>query len=91
MTQDTMWAAVYATSSATVTLKCGGSQSQFNVNAGVNKLKIPLSPGKMTVQMSRNGQTIIDYTPNDYTYITNPVKCEFSSDFDLKWGLMLFV
>ncbi|PPQ83225.1 LOW QUALITY PROTEIN: GH-71 [Psilocybe cyanescens] len=72
-TEDSMWAAVFATSPATVVLTCGGSTSTFTVAAGVNKLKIPLAAGKMTVQMIRNGQTIINYTPSDYTYVLNPV------------------
>ena len=71
-----MWAAVFATSPATVTLKCGSSSSTFSAPAGVTTLKIPLSAGKMTVQMVRSGQTIIDYTPTDYTYVTNPVLCK---------------
>jgi len=72
-----MWAVVFATSGATVTLKCGGSSNTFVVNAGVTKLKIPLAAGKMTVQMVRNGGTVIDYTPDAYTYVTNPVQCGF--------------
>jgi len=71
-----MWAVVYATGPATVVLKCGSSTNTFQVIAGVNKLKIPLSPGKMTVQMTRSNQKIIDYTPNDYTYTINPVLCQ---------------
>lgn len=71
-----MWAAVFAPSAATVTLSCGSSTQTFNVNAGVTKLKIPLAPGKMSVKMVRNGQTIIEYTPSGYTYVTNPVTCE---------------
>ncbi|KAF9529116.1 glycosyl hydrolase family 71-domain-containing protein [Crepidotus variabilis] len=78
-TQDTMWAAVYSTGPATVILKCGGSSNSFQVNAGVNKLSIGLSPGKMTVQMIRNGQTIIDYTPNDYTYVNNPATYNYNA------------
>ncbi len=74
--QDTMWAAVFATAPATVILKCGGSSNSFNVNAGVSKLKIPLAAGKMTVQMTRNGQTTINYTPDEFTYVTNPVLCK---------------
>ncbi|KAH9476860.1 Glucan endo-1,3-alpha-glucosidase agn1 [Psilocybe cubensis] len=73
-TEDSMWAAVFATSPATVVLRCGSSSSTFNVSPGVNKLKIPLAAGKITVQMIRNGQTIINYTPSDYTYVLNPVR-----------------
>ena len=70
-----MWAVVFATSGATVTLKCGSSSNTFVVNSGVTKLKIPLAAGQMTVQMVRNTQTIINYTPDGYTYVTNPVQC----------------
>jgi len=71
--EDSMWAAVFATSDATVVLQCGSSSSTFSVTPGVNKLKIPLAVGQMTVKMIRNGQTIIDETPQDYTYVANPV------------------
>ena len=74
-----MWAAVFVPSAATVTLSCGTSIQTFSVTAGVNKLKIPLASGKMSVKMVRNGQTIIDYTPSGYTYVTNPVICEYLS------------
>ena len=86
-----MWAAVFATSKATVTLQCGSSSSTFTVNPGVNKLKIPLAPGKMTVKMVRNGKTIINETPQDYTYVLNPQLCTFF--FSLKlvvWGFSFF-
>ena len=75
--QDSMWAAVYSTAPATVILKCGSSSGSFSVTAGVSKLKIPLAAGQMTVQMIRNGQTIINYTPTGYTYVLNPVLCAF--------------
>ncbi|KAJ3510263.1 hypothetical protein NLJ89_g4780 [Agrocybe chaxingu] len=78
-TEDSMWAAVFATAPATVTLKCGSSSSIFNVVAGVNKLKIPLAAGKMTVQMIRSGQTIINYTPSEYTYTLSPVLYNYNA------------
>lgn len=88
--QDSMWAAVFATAPSTVTLKCGNSQSSFNVNAGVTKLKIPLAAGKMTVQMVRSGATLINYTPQEYTYNLNPVTCTFTF-FLFVLGLVLMV
>jgi len=72
-----MWAVAFATAPATVILKCGSSSNTFSVGSGVTKLKIPLSPGKMTVQMIRSGQRIVDYTPDGYTYITNPATCGY--------------
>ena len=80
--QDFMWAVAFATSEATVTLQCGSSSSSFNVTAGVNKLKIALAAGGMSVKMIRNGQTIISETAQNYTYVLNPVLCAF---FFLKW------
>ena len=74
-----MWAAVFATAEATVTLQCGSSSSTFTVNKGVNQLKIPLAAGQMTVKMVRNGKTIINETPpsSEYTYNLHPVLCTF--------------
>ena len=72
-----MYAAVFATSKATVTLQCGSSSSTTTVNPGVTLLKLPLAAGKMTVKMVRNGQTIINQTPPDYTYNPAPTLCTF--------------
>ncbi|KAF5376288.1 hypothetical protein D9615_008530 [Tricholomella constricta] len=78
-TPDMLWAVVFATSPSTVTLTVGSSTQTFtNVPAGVSKLKIPLAPGKITVRMVKNGATVIQQTPSDYTYITNPVKYNFN-------------
>ncbi|KAF9456639.1 glycosyl hydrolase family 71-domain-containing protein [Collybia nuda] len=70
---DVLWAVVFSTSPSTVTLSCGSSSQTFdNVAAGVTKLKIPLAPGKITVTMIKNGATVINQTPSDYTFATNP-------------------
>ncbi|KAL1746452.1 glycosyl hydrolase family 71-domain-containing protein [Schizophyllum fasciatum] len=71
---DAMWAVVFSTGPATVTIRCGSSSNTTTVGAGITKLLTPLSPGQMTVTMVRGGQTVINYTPTDYTYVTNP-KC----------------
>ena len=84
-----MWAAVFATSKATVTLQCGSSSASFSVTPGVNLLKIPLAAGKMTVKMVRNGQTIIDQTATGFTYVLNPVLCAFF--FFFSNGCLVFV
>lgn len=74
-----MWAVVFAPSAANVTLKCGSSSSTFPVISGVNKFKIPLAPGGMSVKMVRNGRTIISETAPNYTYVLNPASCASSS------------
>jgi len=78
-TEDSMWAAVFATSPASVTLQIGSSSSTFQVTAGVNKLKIPLAVGQMSVKMVRNGQTIIEGASTGYTYINNPVLYNYNA------------
>ena len=70
--QDTMWAVVFATSNANVTLTCGNSSAKFPVKSGVNKLKIPLAPGGMSVKMVRNGQIVIQAKAINYTYSESP-------------------
>ncbi|KAJ7697830.1 glycosyl hydrolase family 71-domain-containing protein [Mycena rosella] len=79
-TQDYLWAAAFCSSACTVTLKCGTSTATFaNQPAGVNKLKIPLAAGKITVSMIKNGQTVISKTDPDFTYVTNPTKYNFNA------------
>lgn len=73
-----MWAVVFATSKANVTLKCGKSSSTSTVTPGVNKLKIPLAAGGISVKMVRNGRTIISETASNYTYVLNPPTCASS-------------
>ncbi|KAF7440239.1 hypothetical protein PC9H_000583 [Pleurotus ostreatus] len=80
--QDTLWAVVFATSPGSVTLTSGTNTQTFSVNAGVNKLKLPLSPGKITVSMTKNGQVIINYSPAGYTFITNPVTYNYNAYVD---------
>ncbi|TRM58181.1 glycoside hydrolase [Schizophyllum amplum] len=76
---DNMWAAVFSTAPATVTLRCGSSSTTTTIGAGITKLSAPLSAGQMTVTMERAGQTIIDYTPADYTYTLNPATYNYNA------------
>ncbi|KAI5832076.1 hypothetical protein K523DRAFT_334890 [Schizophyllum commune Tattone D] len=76
---DAMWAVVFSTGQATVTIRCGSSSNTTTVGAGITKLLTPLSPGQMTVTMVRNSQTIINYTPTDYTYVTNPATYNYNA------------
>ncbi|KIY53227.1 glycoside hydrolase, partial [Fistulina hepatica ATCC 64428] len=66
---DYMWAAIFATADASVTLTIGDSTQTFdNVTAGVNTLRIPLATGQISVSMTRDGSTIIDKTDTNFTY-----------------------
>lgn len=72
--QDVLWAVVFATAPATVTLYTSDTTSQtFQVQAGVNKLSTDLTPGGyMRGTVQRNGQTVIDFRPQGYTFNANP-------------------
>jgi len=77
LSQDFLWAAVFSTSTCSVTLQAGSSTQTFNnIGPGVSKLKIPLAPGRITVTMVKAGQTVINESPSDFTFITNPALCE---------------
>ncbi|KAJ6617911.1 glycoside hydrolase [Mycena sp. CBHHK59/15] len=72
-TTDYLWAAVFATGPGSVTLTTGSSSQTFvNVTAGVNKLKIPLAAGNITVSLVRDGKTVISKTDAGYTYTESP-------------------
>ncbi|KAJ4479826.1 glycosyl hydrolase family 71-domain-containing protein [Lentinula lateritia] len=69
-TSDTLWAAVFCSSTCNVTLQVGVySQGFNNLPHGVNKISIPLKAlGFVTVKMSKNGQQVINHTPSDFQY-----------------------
>ncbi|GJE97162.1 glycoside hydrolase family 71 protein [Phanerochaete sordida] len=72
--QDVLWAVVFATAPGSVTLYTADSAQQtFQVQAGVNKLQMPLTPGGyMRGVLERDGQTVIDLRPDGYTFDANP-------------------
>ncbi|KAJ7176174.1 glycosyl hydrolase family 71-domain-containing protein [Mycena crocata] len=79
-TQDYLWAAAFCSSSCTVTLKCGSSTYTFvNQPAGVNKLKIALAAGQISVSMIKNGQTVISKTDPDFKYALNPTRYNYNA------------
>ena len=72
--QDKMWAVVLATADGSLTLAGSDSNTQtFDVKAGVNKLSLPLNPGDfMSGTLTRNGQTVVNLKPNNFTFNPNP-------------------
>ncbi|KAG6907007.1 hypothetical protein DXG01_010975 [Tephrocybe rancida] len=55
---DTLWAAAFLTSPASVTLTIGSSSKTFDVPKGVTRLSIPLSPGTISVSVARAGKMV---------------------------------
>lgn len=79
LTEDKMWAVVFATQPATVTLTTGSPQT-FDVPAGVTKLSLALQPGAgMSGSVSRNGNTVVDVQAPGYTFETNPTTYNFNA------------
>jgi glucan endo-1,3-alpha-glucosidase len=61
------------TQPSTITLSTTGSDAQtFQVNSGVTKLSIPLTPGgSMHGKIERNGAVVVELNPN-FTFNPNP-------------------
>ena len=74
LAQDVLWATVLARAPGTLTLHTSDSSAQtFAVAPGVNKLQMPLTPGGyMRGVLVRDGQTLIDLRPDNYTFTASP-------------------
>lgn len=79
--QDVLWAVVFATAPGSVTLYTSDSAQQtFQVQAGVNKLQMELTPGGyMRGVLTRDGQTVIDLRPQGYTFTATPQTYNFNA------------
>ncbi|PPQ91664.1 hypothetical protein CVT25_012877 [Psilocybe cyanescens] len=79
--EDVVWAVVMTTDPSTVVLSTSSSNSMtFDVPAGVSKLAIPISPGgTMKGVVQRNGQTIVELNPTDFTFQGNPQTYNFNA------------
>ncbi|QRV98082.1 alpha-1,3-glucanase [Ceratobasidium sp. AG-Ba] len=73
LTEDNLWAVVFATQPGKLTLSADPSKPQsFDIPAGVSKLQIPLIPGQgIAATLTRNGVTVVDMKP-DFTFNPNP-------------------
>lgn len=79
--QDKMWAVVLATADGQFTLSSSDANSQtFDVQAGVNKLSLPLTPGGyMRGVLTRDGQPVIDLKPDGFVFNPNPPAYNFNA------------
>lgn len=73
LTEDKLWAVVFATAPGTVTLSADPAKPEtFTVPAGVSKLQIPLVPGQgIAASLARDGATVVDMKP-DFYFDPNP-------------------
>lgn len=68
------------TAPSTVTLTTSPTTSQtFNVPAGLSKLSLPISAGgTMKGTIERDGQTILELSPQNFTFQANPPSYNFN-------------
>ncbi|EGN98394.1 glycoside hydrolase family 71 protein [Serpula lacrymans var. lacrymans S7.3] len=81
LTQDKLWAVVMATAPSTVILSTSSTNSQtFSVPEGVSKLSLPIEAGGiMHGTITRNGQTVVDLQPSNFTFNPNPPSYNFNA------------
>ncbi|KAF7365193.1 hypothetical protein MVEN_00390900 [Mycena venus] len=83
VTQDAAWAVVMATAPGSVTLSTTATDAQtFDVQAGINKLSIPIAPGgNLHGVLSRNGGTVVELAPpaTDFTFNGAPQTFNFNT------------
>lgn len=79
LTEDKLWAVVFATAPSTVTITTGSAQT-FSVPAGVTKLAVQLTPGAgMSGTITRDGSTVVSVNADGYTFNANPSEYNFNA------------
>ncbi|KAF8798939.1 glycoside hydrolase family 71 protein [Phlegmacium glaucopus] len=79
--EDAIWAVVLTTAPSNVTLSTSPTTSKtFQVPAGLSKLALPITPGGiMKGTIERNGQTIVELNPNEFTFQGSPTTYNFNA------------
>ncbi|KAL1412022.1 hypothetical protein Q8F55_003019 [Vanrija albida] len=78
-TNDNLYAVVLTTAPATVTLTSGATTQTFEVGAGLSKLKLASAPGGIGGSVSRNGNTVVQYSSGSaFQYTENPVTYNYN-------------
>ncbi|QRV75654.1 alpha-1,3-glucanase [Ceratobasidium sp. AG-Ba] len=77
---DLLFVSVFLTSTAQVNCHSGTNTSGAKtLNAGVNELTVPLAAGGVGCIVTRNGATVINYAPTEFTYTTSPSVCNMNA------------
>jgi len=81
LSEDAVWAVVMTTAPSTVTLSTSSAMSQmFNVPAGLTKLSVPINAGgTMKGIIQRDGQTIVELNPSEFTFQGSPQVYNFNA------------
>ncbi|QRV96019.1 alpha-1,3-glucanase [Ceratobasidium sp. AG-Ba] len=77
---DLLFVSVFLKSTAQVYCYSGTNNSGLKtLAAGVNELTVPLAAGGVGCTVTRNGASIINYAPSDFTYSTTPSVCNMNA------------
>ena len=78
--QDQLYAVVFSTGEATVTLETSPAVSQsFNVSGGVSQLSLDLTVGGyISATLTRNGTDVVTVKPDNFTFTDTPVTYNYN-------------
>ncbi|KAF8685415.1 Glycoside Hydrolase [Rhizoctonia solani] len=77
---DLLYISLFLKSPAQAYCYSGGKNSGTkSLSTGVNEFTVPLSAGGVGCTVTRNGVTIINYKPTDFTYSTSPSVCNMNA------------
>lgn len=68
-----------ATGAGEFNLISGSNSQTFTVSAGINKFKVPNSPGHIRGTLTRLGMIVVDVNPgNSFLYTNNPTTFNYN-------------
>ncbi|CAE6511011.1 unnamed protein product, partial [Rhizoctonia solani] len=77
---DVLYISLFLKSPAQAYCYSGGNNSGTkSLNIGVNEFTVPLAAGGVGCTVTRNGVTLINYKPTDFTYTTSPSVCNMNA------------
>ena len=78
-TDDFVYALVFATADGVATLTSGTNSERYAVKTGLNKIKLAMSPGSVTVKVRRNGVDVVSYdSTGSFSYTNTPSSYNFN-------------
>lgn len=78
-TDDVVYALVFAKADGVATLTSGTNSERYAVKTGLNKIKLPMSPGSVTVKVRRGGVDVVSYdSTGEFTYTNSPKSYNFN-------------
>jgi glucan endo-1,3-alpha-glucosidase len=78
--EDFLWAVVFLTSPAEVTLSCGPSVETTSLQGGASKLKLAMiSACDVAAKIDRDGEEMLRFEPAGFRFTANPPSYNFNA------------